>query len=267
MPNRYGKAAIRLVKVTRDPDRHRVRDLTVAVALEGDFRAAHTEGDNANVIATDTMKNTVYAFAAEHLDGPAETFGALVAGHFLEMPQVERATVSLREHRWTPIPTDGGPSRDAFLRSGDFTRTASATAVRGGPPVVEAGIEDLTVMKTARSGFAGLPPRRLHDAARGRRPDHGQPGQRDLALRLGGPRLGRPVRRRPGTLLDVLADHISPSVQASIWIMGRAILERHAAVEEVRMALPNLHHWAVDLAPFGLENRARSSSPRPSRTA
>ena len=253
--NRYGKAAIRLVKVTRGRDRHRVRDLTVAVALEGDFRAAHTEGDNANVIATDTMKNTVYAFAADHLDGPAETFGAIVAGHFLEMPQVERATVSLREHRWTPIPTDGGPSRDAFLRSGDFTRTASATAVRAGPTVVEAGIEDLTVMKTARSGFAGFP--------RDRYTTLPEVDDRIMASRVSATwRYGSAdldwdalfdgVR---GTLLDVLADHVSPSVQSSIWIMGRAILERHAAVEEVRMALPNLHHWAVDLTPFGLDNR------------
>ena len=56
------------------------------------------------------------------------------------------------------------------------------------------------------------------------------------------------------TLLEVFADHDSPSVQASIWIMARAILERHEEVEEVRMVLPNLHHWLVDLSPFGLEN-------------
>jgi urate oxidase len=58
-----------------------------------------------------------------------------------------------------------------------------------------------------------------------------------------------------GTLLDVLAEHDSPSVQNSIWVIGRAILERHAAVEEIRMVLPNLHHWTVDLSPFGAENR------------
>ena len=30
--NRYGKSGIRLVKVVRGPDRHQVRDLTVAIA-------------------------------------------------------------------------------------------------------------------------------------------------------------------------------------------------------------------------------------------
>ena len=75
--NRYGKQAIRLVKVIRDPAGHRVRDLTVGVALEGDFAAAHTDGDNTLVVATDTMKNTVYALAADHLTGAIEAFGTV----------------------------------------------------------------------------------------------------------------------------------------------------------------------------------------------
>jgi urate oxidase len=56
------------------------------------------------------------------------------------------------------------------------------------------------------------------------------------------------------TFLDVFADHDSVSVQASIWIIGKAILERHAEVAEVSMSLPNLHHWMVDLSPFGIDN-------------
>jgi urate oxidase len=43
-------------------------------------------------------------------------------------------------------------------------------------------------------------------------------------------------------------------VQASIWIVGRAVLEGHREVAEIRMTLPNLHHWEVDLSPFGLPN-------------
>ena len=43
---------------------HRVRDLTVAIALEGDFAASYVDGDNSLVVATDTMKNTAYALAA-----------------------------------------------------------------------------------------------------------------------------------------------------------------------------------------------------------
>jgi urate oxidase len=56
------------------------------------------------------------------------------------------------------------------------------------------------------------------------------------------------------TLLRVFADHFSPSVQASIWLMGKAALEAHPELEEIHFALPNLHHWPVDLATFGLRN-------------
>ena len=108
--NRYGKSAIRLVKVVRGPDRHEVRDLTVAIALEGDFDAAHIDGDNANVIATDTMKNTAYVFAQEHLDGSIEDYGRALALHFLERPQVDVASVNVREHQWNPIDVAGSPA-------------------------------------------------------------------------------------------------------------------------------------------------------------
>ena len=78
---------------------------------------------------------------------------------------------------------------------------------------------------------------------------------RDLALRLAATSTStRRLAAPSDTLLEVFADHDSPSVQTSIWIMARAILERHEAVDEVRMVLPNLHHWLVDLAPFGLDN-------------
>jgi urate oxidase len=59
------------------------------------------------------------------------------------------------------------------------------------------------------------------------------------------------VRR---TLLDTFASHESESVQHSIWVIGRAIIESHPEVSEVTMTLPNLHHWLADLSPFGQPN-------------
>ena len=84
--NRYGKSRIRVVTVRRGQERHDLRDLTVAVALEGDFDAVHTAGDNAGVIATDTMKNTVYAFARDRLTASPEAFGLELARHFAGLP-------------------------------------------------------------------------------------------------------------------------------------------------------------------------------------
>jgi urate oxidase len=250
---RYGKAAIHLVRVARDPSGHRVRDVTVAVALEGDFASAHTDGDNSLVISTDTMKNTAYAFAKDRLGGSIEAYGRALAEHFAGYIQVDRATVNVREHAWLPIEVGGSPAPDAFVRGGEGTRLATASADKGGT-TIEAGVEDLIVMKTTRSGFSGFP--------RDRYTTLPETDDRLLATRITAVwRYGSPdvdadltflaVRT---TLLEVFADHDSASVQASIWVMAREILGRHEELEEIRMVMPNLHHWLVDLAPFGLTN-------------
>lgn len=258
--NRYGKASIRLVRVARGEDGDRVRDLTVAIALEGTFEAAHTDGDNSMVIATDTMKNTAYAFAKDHLDGSIETYGRALAEHFLEASQVDVATVNIRAHHWSAIDVAGRPAPDAFVRGGEGTRVATVTATRGGTSV-DAGVEDLVVMKTTRSAFTGFPRDRYTTLPE---TDDRLMATRITAIwRYGSPDLDADatfaaVRR---TLLEVFADHDSPSVQTSVWIMARAILERHDEVDEVRMVLPNLHHWLVDLSSFGLENDREIYTP------
>ena len=251
--NRYGKSAIRLVKVVRGPDRHEVRDLTVAIALEGEFTASYVDDDNTNVVATDTMKNTVYALAGEHQTGPIEAFGMVLAQHFLDVDQVDRAIVTIEEHRWTPI----GSAPDAFTRDRSSTRTAVVDARRA-ETTIDAGIADLTVMKTAKSAFSGFPRDEFTTLP--------ETDDRLLATRVTATwrydpnALALPVdfdalfSEVSGTLLEVFAEHHSASVQASIWTIGRAMIERHPDVSEVTMTLPNLHHWLADLSRFGLPN-------------
>ncbi len=247
--NRYGKSAIRLVKIVRGPEGHAVRDLTVAVQLEGDFTSSYVDGDNSLVVATDTMKNTVYAFAREHLTGAVEAFGAVLARHFIGIPQVARATVAIEEHPWGTV----GSTSDAFYRDRSWNRTATVSATAAGVDF-QAGIADLTLMKTARSAFVGFPRDEYTTL-----PDT---SDRIMATKLTAvwgyatppadfDRSWDAIRR---TLLDVFAEHHSESVQHSIWIVGRAIIERHPEVGEVTMTLPNLHHWLADLSPFGQTN-------------
>ena len=81
--NSYGKSAVRLLKVFRDGAIHDVRELSVDIALTGDFETAHTEGDNSAVLPTDTMKNTVYALAADQALADPEPFGVRLADHFI----------------------------------------------------------------------------------------------------------------------------------------------------------------------------------------
>jgi urate oxidase len=249
-PNRYGKSAIRLVKVDRGSGGHRVRDLTVAISLEGDFDASYVEGDNSLVVATDTMKNTTYALAGEHLTGSIEAFATALGQHFLRDGQVERATVSIEEFAWRPI----GDAPDAFARDRSSTRTAVVAATREGH-IVDAGITDLVVMKTSRSAFSGFPRDEFTTLP--------ETDDRLLATKVSATWRYDPAAdvdhdasfaAVTSTLFDVFAEHHSASVQASIWIIGRAIVERHPEVAEVTMTLPNLHHWLADVERFGVPN-------------
>ena len=250
-PNSYGKSAIRLVKVDRHVTPHRVRDLTIAIALEGDFAASYSAGDNTAVIATDTMKNTCYALAGEHLTGAIEDFAIVLGQHFLAAgSEVERVRVAIDEHAWLPI----GAAPDAFTRDGSSTRTTSVAVARDGLEI-RAGVTSLSLMKTTRSAFEGFPRDRFTTLK--------ETDDRIMATKVSatwayGGRAGvgfdSSFAAIRSTLLETFADHHSVSVQASIWIVGKAVLERHPEVAEISMSLPNLHHWTVDLSPFGIEN-------------
>jgi urate oxidase len=259
--NRYGKSRIRLVTVRRGPEQHDLRDLTVAVALEGEFDAAHTHGDNTGVIATDTMKNTVYAFARDRLTGSPETFGLELGRHFASYPVVTRAIIELQEQRWLRIPESGGEAPDAFVRAGDLTRVAKVAVSRSDDVdiEVEAGVDDLTVMKTTKSAFKGFDRDRYTTL-----PDvddrlmatklRATWGYRSDLAGVDGFDFDDAWDRARFALRQSLAEHFSPSVQASIWIMATAMMDAEPSIDWVRMVLPNLHHWQVDLAPFGLDN-------------
>jgi urate oxidase len=256
--NQYGKSRVRLVTVARHPNGvHDLRDLTVDVALEGDFAEAHVTGDQRLVVATDTMKNTVYAFAKDRLAGPPESFGLDLARQFAGYRQVSRATITIRQHAWDRIDVDGTPAPDAFVRSGRFTRTAVISAA-GTDASIEAGVEDLTVMKTAKSAFKGF--------ERDRYTTLKDTDDRIMATKVTATWGYGAAAAAVGfdfdaahagaveVLLRTLAEHVSPAVQTSIWIMATAMLDAQPAMDWVRMILPNLHHWTVDLSPFGMDN-------------
>jgi urate oxidase len=150
----YGKSEIRLVKVTRRPGGHELLDVTVDVALEGDFEAAYVEGDNAGLLATDTMRNTVYALAGERPVGELESFGARLVEHFLTAaPGVRRARVQIVEHPWARLELGGRPHEHAFQRGHGGNRVAIVTGGGDDAQLVEAGIDDLLVLKTTGSGW------------------------------------------------------------------------------------------------------------------
>jgi len=239
--NQYGKAQTHLVRVYREGPQHDLRDLTVSVALAGAFEAVHVDGDNSAVLATDTQKNTVYAFAREHPVGTPEAFAAKLARHFLG-GAVTRARVEAREATWT--------------RLNDHAFTQSDRAVRVGVAVAEGdrlwfagGIEGLVVLKTTHSEFHGFPRDRyttLRETT-----DRVLATEVSARWRHDGEADFDAVR---DALLDAFAGHHSLSLQQTLYAMGSAVVEACPPVDEIRLSMPNKHHFVVDLSPFGLEN-------------
>ena len=246
--NSYGKQAVRLVRVHRGKKRHHLQDVTVAIRCAGKFAAAYKDGDNREVLPTDTMKNTVYALAAEHPFDDVEEFGLLLTAHFLQASRrAAKIQVDLAERLWKRI------DAHAFRRAGGERRTAVVTGDRRGTQV-RSGLADLVVMKTTKSAFEGFP--------RDRYTTLKETADRLLATSVEASwsyshppedfgKAWQGVRR---LLLDTFAAHDSRSVQHTLYAMGEAVVET-LDVEEIHIAMPNLHHLPVDLAPFGLENR------------
>ena len=122
--NQYGKAEVRLVHITRDGDRHQIKDLNVSSSLRGDFAAAHLAGDNSHVVATDTQKNTVYAFAQQYGVGQIEDFGLRLGHHFVD------------DFEWITGPRSGSRSTagTGSRSTGPTTRTPSPGPVAAPGP-------------------------------------------------------------------------------------------------------------------------------------
>jgi urate oxidase len=252
-PNQYGKAEVRVVAVDRSRAFHELVDLNVSSSLRGDFAAAHTDGDNAHVLTTDAQKNTVFAFARDGVGSP-EAFGLRLARHFAgSYDWITGARVAVESYGWERIAVGGQPHEHAFRRPGGEVRTAVVTA-DGGDVHVLAGLTDLVVLKTTGSEFWGFPRDRYTTLAETR--------DRILAtavtarwrytsLDLDWDAVYDGVRT---TLLETFAATHSLALQQTLYAMGEAVLERFGDVAEVRMSMPNRHHFLQDLSAYGLDN-------------
>jgi urate oxidase / 2-oxo-4-hydroxy-4-carboxy-5-ureidoimidazoline decarboxylase len=142
----YGKARVAFYRVGgRDVEPFAA---SVDVDVFGErFMHAYTKGDNREVVATDTMKNFVYAMAAEYTGRTLLALCAFLGRRFLETyPVMESLRVSAREIPLDPASPEGGPS-DVLFRS-----------TRGDVAFAEATLErDPDVRVTgARSGWVGM---------------------------------------------------------------------------------------------------------------
>ncbi|MDX2543424.1 factor-independent urate hydroxylase [Streptomyces sp. WI04-05B] len=256
--NQYGKAENRVVRVTRDGATHHVKDLNVSVSLSGDMDEVHLSGSNANVLPTDTTKNTVYAFAKEYGIDSAEQFGIHLARHFVTSQEpIEKARIRIEEYSWERIGTPG-EGEHSFARQGQETRLTQIT-YDGSSWEVVSGLKDLVVMNTTDSEFWGyvkdryttLPEaydRILATQVSARWRFNWSDEEREM------PDWEESYASTRGHLLSAFAETYSLSLQQTLFQMGARIIEHREEIDEVRFALPNKHHFLVDLKPFGLTN-------------
>lgn len=252
--NQYGKAETRLVTVRRDGPVHHITDLNVSIALRGDMTASHLVGDNANVVPTDTQKNTVYAFARQAPVGEIEDFALRLGRHFAgSFDQVASARVMIEQYPWERISVAGKPHPHSFRRASDEKRTTAVT-VAGDHAWVVSGLVDLVVLKSTGSEFHGYQQDRYTTLA--------ETSERLLAtavtarwryqrLDVDWANTFASVRE---ALLGAFATTHSLALQQTLYAMGEAALAEHDEIAEIRLSLPNKHHLTVDLSPFGLDN-------------
>jgi urate oxidase len=253
--NKYGKSRVRLVQVKRNAGWHELREWTVEILLQGDFDSCFLEGDNRNILPTDTMKNTVYSLARNSPAESMEDFAAELIEFLLRRNlQVSAAEVSISEKAWDHLQSGDKPHPTTFVQASGESQTARVAQTRDGDLSVSSGLENLVIMKTSGSAFDGyiqdslttLAPakdRLLGTAVRA----HWKYARAGLAFNS----LRARVRE---ILLATFAGHDSKSVQHTLYAMGKAALEDIPELEDIELAMPNKHCLLVDLSRFGQDN-------------
>jgi urate oxidase len=253
--NRYGKSRVRLVRVKRHADRHDFSEWQVEVLLRGDFASCFEDGDNSKILATDTMKNTVYSLARDSSASCVEEFAMELVDDLLgNNPQVSKAEVMIQEKAWEHLEVRGKAHPTAFVNFSAEKQTTTVSRSQDGAFAVVSGLENLVIMRTAGSAFEGFMRDRLTTLP--------ETGDRLFGTSLWAnwtyaeghheyPTLRAKIR---DTLLDVFANHESKSVQHTLYAMAERVLETIPEVAELELTMPNKHCLLVDLSRFGQDN-------------
>jgi urate oxidase len=252
---RYGKAHVRLLKVSCRNEVHTLKEIEVTALLEGDFASSFTAGDNSKVVPTDTIKNTINVFAHEHLGEEIERFALILGDHFLKRyRQVRKADIHVAERGWNRMQIDGHPHPHSF-RAADSARKFTNIVLTNESQTIRSGIRDLVILKSTGSGFENYPNDEFTTLP--------ETADRILATSFSATWHFAKAPTDYGvvsdsildTMLKVFANNYSPSAQTTLFQMGEAALAACAEVSKIDLAMPNKHYLTINLSPFGLENK------------
>ncbi|KAI5843649.1 urate oxidase UaZ [Tricharina praecox] len=269
---RYGKDNVRLYKVHRDEKTgvQTVNETTVCVLLEGDIQSSYTRADNSVVVATDSVKNTIYLLAKQNPVTPPELFGSILATHFpAEYAHIHAVHVKIITHRWTRMVVDGKPHPHSFFRDGTETRNVEVYFKRNAGISIKSGIQGLTVLKSTGSAFHGF----VRDEYTTLKEVSDRILSTDVdaawdwkvfpdvaAVRAVIPAFDAAWEAARQITMDTFAKDFSASVQATMYKMSEQILAAVPLVEHVSYNLPNKHYFEIDMSWHkGLQNTGKNA--------
>jgi urate oxidase / 2-oxo-4-hydroxy-4-carboxy-5-ureidoimidazoline decarboxylase len=212
----------------------------VSIDVFGDnFLPAYTEGDNRDVVATDTMKNFVYAMALEYSGASYEGFAAFLGRRFLATyPQMHWLRLALQEIPFVQH------SQKLLSPLDDDYGTVELEIGRDGLRALRCGRRNLRLVKLtgsafkdfARDAFTTLPERSdrplfiyLDVHWRYRRMED---GAGDGPARID----SRAVR---DAVIAAFDEFVSMSIQHLVHEMGTRLLRRFDAMAEVSFEAQN----------------------------
>ena len=254
--NSYGKSAVRLAKITRHADGHDFKEIHVNILLEGDFDTVYTEGSNAKVLPTDTMKNTIFALAKDHPLTTIEDFGMYLTNYFLNNnPQVSAVTIDLAQIRWERMTNGTVIEPYTYIAGSNEQQITTIRRSRSEGVSVHSGIRGMRILKTTKSSFEGyivdefttLPPAPDRILAT----EMEAVWQYTRSENIDFQEVRNKIRNQ---LCLTFAAHHSDSVQQSLYVMGEAVLKNVAEVNEISFKMPNLHYLPINLNLFDMEN-------------
>ncbi|CAB4394334.1 urate oxidase [Rhizophagus irregularis] len=268
----YGKDQVRLVKVIRTGKWHEIVELTIRVLLEGDFADSYTKADNSLIVATDTMKNTIYILAKQSSNvNRIEIFATEIGQHFISTySHVSKANVWISKHKWTRMLVNGKLHDHSFLRDGEDTRNTKVVITKKGGPKdvtieIESGLKDMLVLKTTGSAFYGF----LRDKYTTLQETNDRIlstsvdatwtyniSNISLISQIPFDDIFDSIRQ---ITLDTFATHNSSSVQATLYLMAKIALEKFQQLSSIHYELPNKHYFTYDLDRFGLKNTGKDT--------
>ncbi|KAL5484625.1 hypothetical protein EMCRGX_G021154 [Ephydatia muelleri] len=265
----YGKNAVRVMRVKKNGSHYSICEFDVKVQLQLATDKDYTSGDNSDVVATDTMKNTVYVLAKNSAYDSPEQFALILCSHFLDTcKQVVRVTISIEQAPWERMRQGGVEHNHAFIFAPLAVRFCNVTHKRGSPPVMYAGIQNMKVFKATQSGFENFFRDRFTTL----------PDSSDRAFctevyckyllegslhKLNYDTIWASVR---DSLLDTFAGPpstgtYSPSVQNTMFQAAKSIFGKVQSITSVDIQMPNVHHFTADLSKLHEKNNGELLLP------